>query len=59
MKMDLNGLVANINDGNNKHNYIEQGGVINQQDGQENYFGGTKNNPQAQNENFGGVNELD
>ena len=54
-----NGLGENINNGNNKHNYIEQGGVINQQDGQGNHFGGAINNPQAHNEHFGGVNELD
>ena len=54
-----NGLGDNINNGNNKYNYIKQGGVINQQDGQGNHFGGANNNPQAQNEHFGGANELD
>ena len=54
-----NGRGVNINDGNTKYNYIKQGGVINQQDGQENHVGGTNNKPQAQNENFIGVNELD
>ena len=47
-----NGLGDNINDGNNKHDYIKQGGIINQHDGQENQFGGANNNPQAQNKVF-------
>ena len=43
-----NGLGDNVNDSNNKHEYIEQGGVVNEQDGQGNHFGGGNNNPQAQ-----------
>ena len=54
-----NGLGDNIINGNHKHNYIEQGGIVYQQDGQENHYSGANNNPQAQNEHFGGVNELD
>ena len=53
-----NGLRDNVNNSNNKHNYIKQGGVINEQDEQRNHFGNTNNNPQAQNKHFGGVNEL-
>ena len=52
------GLVDNNNNYNN-NNYIEHDGVVNQQDEQENHFGGTNNNLQAQNKHFGEVNELD
>ena len=56
--LDLrNGLGDNINDGNNGHEYIKQGGVVNEQDEQGNYFGGGNNNPQARNEHFGATNE--
>ena len=54
----LNGLGDNINHGNNKHNYIKQGGIVNKQDEQGNHFGNSNNNSQAQNKNFGGTNEL-
>ena len=54
-----NGLVDNTNNDDDDNNYIKQGGVIYQQDGQENHFVGANNNPQAQYEYFGGVNELD
>ena len=40
-----NGLGDNVNDGNNEYNYIEQGKIINEQDGQGNHFGNTNNNP--------------
>ena len=53
-----NGLVLNNINDDNDNNYIEQGGVICQQDGQDNQFGGANHNPQAQNKYFGGVNEL-
>ena len=42
-----NGFGDNVNDGNNEHEYIEQGGIINEQDGQGNHFGNANNNPQA------------
>ena len=41
------GLGDNVNNGNNKHEYIKQGEIINEQDGQRNLFGGGNNNPQA------------
>ena len=53
-----NGQGDNVNNGNNKYNYIEQGGIINEQDEQGNHFGNANNNPQAQNKHFGGGNEL-
>ena len=53
-----NGLGDNVNDGNNEYTYIEQGGIINEQDGQANHFDNANNNPQAQSEHFGGANEL-
>ena len=55
----LNGLADNNNDDDNNNNYIEHSAVINQQDGPTNYFVCANNNPQAQNEHFGGVNKLD
>ena len=39
------GLADNNNNDDNNNNYIKHGGVINQQDGQENHFGGAYNNP--------------
>ena len=54
-----NRLGDNVNNGNNEHQYIEQGGIINEQDGQENHFGGGNNKPQAKNEHFGAANEHD
>ena len=60
LKEDLhhlcNGLRDNINDGNNKQEYIEQDGVVNEQDEQGNHFGDGINNRQAQNEYFGAAN---
>ena len=53
-----NGLGDNVNDGNNKHNYIKQSGIINEQDEQENHFGNANNNPQAQNKHFRGASDL-
>ena len=41
------GLVDNNNDDVIDHTYIEHGGVINQQDEQENRFGGADSNPQT------------
>ena len=54
-----NSLGDNIDNGNNEYNYLEQGGVINQQDRQGNHVRSVNNNQQAQNKNFGGVNDLD
>ena len=54
-----NGLEDNVNNDNNKYNYIKQGGIINEQDGQGNHFSDANNNPQAQNGHFGGGNEID
>ena len=42
-----NGLGDNINEGNNKHEYIKKGGLVNEQDGQGNHFGNANNNSQA------------
>ena len=53
-----NRLGDNINNGNNKHDYIEEGRFINEQDGQRHHFGNANNSPQAQNKHFGGANEL-
>ena len=54
-----NSLGENLNNGNNEHNCIEQGGIINEQDKQGNYFADANNNPQAQDKKFGEANELD
>ena len=53
------GLADNNNNDDNNNNYIKHNGVINQQDGQEIHFSGADNNQQAQEENFGEMNELD
>ena len=50
-----NGLGNNVNNGNNKHYYIKQGEIINEQG---THFGNVNNNQQAQNKYFGGANEL-
>ena len=42
-----NGLGDNVNNGNNKHKYIEKGGIINEQSEQGNHVGGGNNNHQA------------
>ena len=47
----------NVNEFNNEQEYIEQGGVVNEQDEQGNHFGNGNNNPQAQNKHFGAANE--
>ena len=52
-----NGFGDNVNQLNNKQEYIEQVGVINEQDEQDNHFGNGNNNPQAQNKHFGAANE--
>ena len=38
-------LADNNNDNDNDNNYIEHGEVINQQNKEENHFGGANNNP--------------
>ena len=56
-----NRLGDNINDVNNKHQYNEEEGILNEDEGQGNYFGTAKNIPLAnnfplgQNEHFGGA----
>ena len=45
-----NGLGDNVNKFNNKQEYIEQGGVVNEQNEQGNDFGNGNNNSQAQND---------
>ena len=42
-----NGLGDNINDANNKHQYIEKGGILNEDEEQRNHFGNAKNIPLA------------
>ena len=60
-----NGLGDNINDDNNKLQYIEEGGILNENKGQGNHFGNAKNTPLSnniplgQNEHFGGVDNID
>ena len=46
------GLGDNINDANNKLEYIEQGRIVNEHEEQGNHFGNANNNPHAQNKNF-------
>ena len=58
-----NGLGDNINDANNKLQYIEEGEILNEDKGQRNKYTNTKNIPLAnniplaQNEHFGGAND--
>ena len=40
-----NELGDKVNNSNNKHEYIKQGGILNEQDVQGNHFSGGKNNP--------------
>ena len=60
-----NGLGDNINDANNKHQYIEEGGIFDEDEGQRNHFGNTNNIllvnniPLGQNGYFGGVDNID
>ena len=61
-----NGLGDNINNANNKLQYIEEGGKLNEDEGQKrNHFGNANNVPLANNiplaqhEHFGGANNND
>ena len=60
-----NGLGDNINNANNEHQYIEEGGILNEDEGQRNHFGNTNNIllvnniPLGQNEYFGGADNID
>ena len=60
-----NGLGDNINNANNELQYIEEGGILNEDEGQGDHFGNAKNIPLAnhiqlaQNEHFGGANNND
>ena len=54
-----NGLGDNVNNANNERACIEQGGLVNEHEGQGNHFRNANNNPQEQHEHFGGANELD
>ena len=60
-----NRLGDNINDVNNKLQYIEEGGILNEDQGQRNHFGNANNIslanniPLAQNEYSGGANNND
>ena len=51
-----NGLGDNINNTNNKRQYIEEGGILNKDEEQGNHFGNANNIPLGQNEHFGGAN---
>ena len=51
------GFGDNVNKFNNKQEYIEQGGVVNEQDEQGNHSSNGNNNPQAHDKPFGTANE--
>ena len=52
-----NGFGDNVNESNNKQEYIKQGGVVNERDEQGTHFSDNTNNPQVQNKHFGAANE--
>ena len=54
-----NGLGDNINNTNNERQYIEEGGILNEDEEQGNHFGTANNIPLGQNEHFGGANNDD
>ena len=51
-----NGLGDNVNNTNNKLEYIKQGGIFKKYEGQGNHFGNANNSPQTHYEHFGGAN---
>ena len=59
------GLEDNINDSNNKFEYLQEGGILNEDEGQGNHFNNVNNIPLAnnvplaQNDHFGGANNDD